>query len=363
MSQGSHHEGSLIPTQIWRCPRCKGHLRRSSDRLTCTACSASYEFVGEVPDLRIPGPSWIDQAQDRFEARQLLAETAGLNYRDMVRWVFARRSGWDKERTDLRIQQVLAAPERLRAELGGWLQPLLTSESYFLDVGCGHGALLAAAASLGRQGIGVDVSMVWLQVAACMIRVRGGQPVLAAAMAEALPLADNAMSGVVSLDVIEHVNNPAPYLGEIDRVTKPRGFLALATPNRFSLTAEPHVFLWGVGFLPRPLQKPYVRWRRGESYEFTRLLSPFKAARLVRRLTEFHITVVVPPVPEPEIAHFSKRRRVLARLYNHLLALGMHRLLLPICPFFRIVGIRGAKKVLKSRRPRFRSINNREPLA
>ena len=296
--------------QLWRCPRCKGQLRRSSDRLTCTDCSASYGLVGEIPDFRISGRSRIDADRERSEARQLLAETAGLNYHEMVRWVFARRPGWDKWRIDLRTQQVMAAPERLRNELHGWLQPILKSEGTFLDVGCGNGTLLAAAASLGRQGIGVDVSMVWLQVAARMIEAHGGRPVLAGAMAEALPLADNAVECIASLDVIEHVSDVASYLTEIDRVTKPYGFLGLATPNQFSFAAEPHVFLWGLGFLPRRLQKHYVRWRRGESYEFTHLLSPAKAARLVRQLTEFHVIVVVPPVPEQEIVRFSKRRRV-----------------------------------------------------
>jgi len=238
------------------------------------------------------------------------------------------------------MQQVVAGPERLRFELNDWLKPILQSEGIFVDVGCGNGTLLAATASLGRQGIGLDVSMVWLQVAARMIEAYGGRPVLAAAMAEAIPLADNAVSGVVSLDVVEHVNEPAPYLKEIDRVTKPGGFLALATPNRFSLSAEPHVSLWGVGLLPRPLQKHYVRWRRGESYEFTRLLSPYEAARLMRRFTKFRMMVMIPPVPEQQLARFSKRRRFLAQLYNYLLALGMERVPLPICPFFRIVGLR-----------------------
>lgn len=332
------HE-ALNPEQLWRCPRCKGHLHRSSDRLTCTPCSTGYEFVGDIPDLRVPGPSWIDQAQDRSEARQFLAETGGVDCRDMIAWVFARRSDWEKERADLRTAQVLAAPERLRLELQGWLQPLMRGEGYFLDVGCGNGTLLAAAASLGRQGIGVDVSMVWLQVAAGMIKAHGGRPMLAAAMAEALPLADETVGGIVSLDVIEHVGEPGPYLVELNRVAKHGGFLALATPNRFSLAAEPHVFLWGVGFLPRPWQKPYVRWR-GERYEFTRLLSRPEVARLMRRFTEFRTVITVPPISEFEIARFSKRRRVLARLYNRLLAHGMHWLLLPICPFFRVVGIR-----------------------
>jgi SAM-dependent methyltransferase len=336
------HE-TAIPEQLWRCPRCKGQLIRGSDRLTCTACSASYGFVGDIPDLRVPGASWIDQAQDRSQAGQLIAETRGLVYRDMIAWIFAKRSDWDKERIDLRTEQIIAAPERLRLELEGWLEPLMKCEGYFLDVGCGNGTLLAAAASLGRQGIGMDVSMVWLQIAARMIKAYGGQPILAAAMAEALPLADDTVSSVVSLDVIEHVADPGRYLAEINRVTKQGGFLALATPNRFSIAAEPHVLLWGVGFLPRAWQKPYVRWR-GANYECTRLLSPSEVARLMRRITQFRTTIMVSPISELEIALFSNRRRLLARLYNRLLALGLRWLLLPICPFFRVVGIRSANE-------------------
>ena len=76
-------------------------------------------------------------------------------------------------------------------------------------------------------------------------RACGGDPLLAAAHAEALPLADGAVSGVISLDVIEHVAEPRRYLREIERVLAPGGNTALSTPNRFSLAAEPHVFVWG----------------------------------------------------------------------------------------------------------------------
>src|SRR5262249_37696090 len=157
----------VFPAQLWSCPSCKRDLCWGSDRITCSACSASYEFVGEIPDLRVPGPSWIDNIDDRSQARQLLAETGGLDYRDMVAWVFERRPNWETNRSACRIHQILVGVERFRAELRGWLEPLMKES--FLEVGCGNGTLLAAAASLGCQGIGVDVSMVWLQVAASMI--------------------------------------------------------------------------------------------------------------------------------------------------------------------------------------------------
>jgi SAM-dependent methyltransferase len=257
-----------------------------------------------------------------------------------VRWVFEKRPAWSKALIDLRTRQVLAMPDRMRIEAQDWLKPALHSGT-FLDIGCGSGGLLAAAATLGMQGIGIDVCMVWLQVAARMIKAHGGIPILSAAMAEALPLANDSIGGVVSLDVIEHVGNPTCYLKEIDRITAPGGHIALATPNRFSLSAEPHVSIWGVGWLPRRLQKHYVQWRSGQSYEFTRLLSCGETAQLFRRSTRFDCRVLVPAIPESEIARFSTRRRMLARAYNSTLALGMQRLLQPVCPFFRVVVTRG----------------------
>lgn len=182
--------------------------------------------------------------------------------------------------------------------------------------------------------------MVWLVVARWLILQWGGDPELVAANAESLPLMDGSVAGVVSLDVIEHVADPAAYLSEINRVTVPGGAIALSTPNRYSLAAETHVSVWGVGWLPYSLQKKYVRWRRGAEYELTRLLSVRQVGRLLQRHTSFHYEIQVPPVPEEEIAHFLTYRALLAKLYNRLALLsGMRGLLRTIGPFFRIVGI------------------------
>ena len=59
--------------------------------------------------------------------------------------------------------------------------------------------------------------------------------------------------GVVAGDVIEHVADQAATLAEAYRVLRPGGRLFLASPNRFSLAPEPHVGVWGVGYLPTAL--------------------------------------------------------------------------------------------------------------
>lgn len=48
---------------------------------------------------------------------------------------------------------------------------------------------------------------------------------------EPLPYADAAFDLVVSMDVIEHVADPAPWLREAFRVLRPSGTLFLTTPN------------------------------------------------------------------------------------------------------------------------------------
>jgi SAM-dependent methyltransferase len=324
---------------IWRCPKCRGFLVERGQEACCESCSSCYEKIDGILDLRLTGASWIDYEVDKATARRLVAESAGLSAEELVRRVFSARPEWDETRIALRTRQVVTAPERLRAELGGWLRPRTLGAGLFLDLGCGPGMFLAAAAAEGRRGIGIDVSLVWLIVAKRLITQWGGQPMLAAALAEALPLADAAVSSVVSLDVIEHVADPRRYLQEINRVTEFGGSVMLSTPNRYSLAAEPHTSIWGVGWLPRSWQKRYVRWWSGESYEYTRLLSAREVARLFVQYTCFHPYFFVPSVPEGAIADFPAYRAILARLYNRLVSLGWTRwLFLKVGPFFQVVG-------------------------
>jgi SAM-dependent methyltransferase len=322
----------------WRCPRCRGALDAGGDdALRCDSCAAVYDVVAGIPDLRVGGPVWIDLAQDRDAARRLDAETADLPIEEIVRRVYGGREGWDRSLVEHRTRQVIEAPARLRSEIAGWLAPA-TSRPGFVDLGCGPGQLLAAAAAEGRAGIGIDVSLVWLVVAKRLIAHYGGRPVLAAALAEALPLASASVPAVVSLDVIEHVGDQAAYLREIDRVTALGAPVALATPNRFSLAAEPHVFVWGVGWLPRPLQARYVAWRSGKSYEFTRLLGVRETRRMLRRHTRLVPEFLVPLVPREEIARMGHRRATLARAYNALAAIPwLARAFLAVGPFFRVL--------------------------
>lgn len=325
---------------VWHCPSCRGALSASGrdSRLTCASCGTGFHVVHGIPDLRLDHPAWIDTDEDRESALRLDRDFRSKSLESMVRSVFAAQPGRSQQQIDMRTRQVLQAPARLAAQIGGWLRDA-TQARGFLDLGCGPGMLLAAAAGRGVSGIGIDVSLVWLVVARRMIELHGGSPTLCAAFAESLPLGDASVPGIVSLDVIEHVADQRRYLAQIDRVAADGASIALATPNRFSLAAEPHVHVWGVGWMPHRFQARYVRARSGRPYEYVRLLSAPGLTYLLARHTRFTGRLVVPPVPDDEIESMHERRARIARLYNRLADAPILRWpLLTVGPFFRYLG-------------------------
>ena len=321
----------------WCCPRCRGSLSGDDASLLCASCGAAYDVIAGIPDLRIPTPAWVDFDRDKAEARRLAALEA-LTAEQLTREVFQARPHWNEARVRFRTRQVIEGPARARRELATWLGPAARAQGPLLEIGCGTGGLLAALPA-GTAALGIDVSLAWLVVARRLLQEHGVRASLAAAVAEALPLRDGAVGAIVALDVIEHVADLGPVLTEMNRVAAPGAVLACSTPNRFSLGAEPHVGVWGVGWLPRRFQPAYVRWRTGEEYRFVTLLSAREAVRLVERHTGFDVTAEAPPIPMEELTRFGPRRAVLGRAYNALSSVsGMRPVFLALGPFFRISG-------------------------
>lgn len=127
-----------------------------------------------------------------------------------------------------------------------------------LDVGCGSGRFLAAAAASGWQAIGLDLDEKAVAQAAARpgVDARVGRLVgsgFAAGWFDAVTM-DNA---------IEHLPDPAASLAEAARILRPGGRLVAVTPNLDSLGhrafgqdwrgLEPprHLFLFTAGSLRR----------------------------------------------------------------------------------------------------------------
>ena len=109
-----------------------------------------------------------------------------------------------------------------------------------LDVGAGPGSVttsLAHAAGPEGLALGIDISEPMLARAA---RAAAGPQVgFLRADAQKLPFRDESFDAAISLAVLQLIPDPAAALGEIARVLKPGGRLAVMVP-----TLRPPVDLW-----------------------------------------------------------------------------------------------------------------------
>ena len=96
-----------------------------------------------------------------------------------------------------------------------------------LDVGFGNGLVLQHLQGRFDERVGVDLA---LNAHALGLRKQGIR-VLKADAAKGLPFRAGHFDLVVSLDVIEHVFDPAEFLRELRRVLRPGGKLVVSTPN------------------------------------------------------------------------------------------------------------------------------------
>lgn len=101
------------------------------------------------------------------------------------------------------------------------------------DVGASPPVLVAALVQRGRRVSGVDVAPERFATAIS----RRGLPVTRCDIErEALPWADDSLDFVMFSEVFEHLRiDPIFTVGEMRRVLKPGGLLALSTPNGLSL--------------------------------------------------------------------------------------------------------------------------------
>lgn len=96
-----------------------------------------------------------------------------------------------------------------------------------LDVGCGIGGTSNDLVNAGfGEWIGIEPSTVGLAFAR---QAQPGLP-LATGVAEALPIADGAVECLVSMDVIEHLDDDVAGLREYLRVLRPDAPIAIAVP-------------------------------------------------------------------------------------------------------------------------------------
>ena len=271
--------------RLLQCPRCRGELATEPEALRCTACGQAFELVHGIPDFRSPPP---DQPRHGDWCLDIIRRWPTSSYHDL--WERCHPAEPDALRR-LWIEHEERAPERGERR---WHQIVRHAQAAgqaaraggaALDVGCGMGSALFALARRAQVAVGLDIMLTDLLLAKKRFAEAGiGNVDFVCGSATELPLRAECLDLLNATDVVEHMPDQAKFLSEARRTMRPGAVFFFNSPNRFSLlTREPHVRLWGVGWLPRKWMEPYVRWRLGKPYRGKRLLSAFELRRLLRK--------------------------------------------------------------------------------
>ena len=128
-----------------------------------------------------------------------------------------------------------------------------------LDLGAGLGGLTTAIARRGGRMVSIEPGEAWRKLASDRLKEAGTGQVLAA-FGEFLPLADCSVDLIVSLQVLEHVQDPPKVVRELYRVLKPGGELFMAYENYLGFK-EPHYDVLWLPLLPKSLGAAWLRMR------------------------------------------------------------------------------------------------------
>jgi ubiquinone/menaquinone biosynthesis C-methylase UbiE len=141
----------------------------------------------------------------------------------------ARAAGWDSRFPDDGPAYAAAV-----AELG------LRAGDRVLDAGCGTGrALPPLRAAVGPSGVVLGADLTPAMLAAAVRAGRDQEGALLLADVAALPLRSGSLDAVFAAGLIAHLPRPAENLGELARVVRPGGTLALFHPiGRAALAAR-----------------------------------------------------------------------------------------------------------------------------
>ena len=329
------------------CPGCRGPILRALGDWSCSGCGRRIRSIRGIPDLRVAEDGYLSSHEDWDLAMSLDRTYDRLDFRGLLDFYFDLAGDVPVDRRSEQVAHILSAPGRARQ----WVEALGPglAQGAILDLGCGSGSFLVAGAARGRPAVGVDIAMRWLILARKRLEEEGREDaLLVCACAEHLPFPDGSFAGIVGGDVIEHVGDAGATLDEAHRVLQAEGRLVLATPNRYSLAPEPHVGLWGVGFLPRRWMCRYVAWRRKGDFRAVHTRGFGEWKRMMRVSPFPYAEVASPPLPDESLAGFSPLKTLLAKAHNAVLAWAPGRAL--ACRFGPLLRIEARKEAEESDR-------------
>jgi 2-polyprenyl-6-hydroxyphenyl methylase/3-demethylubiquinone-9 3-methyltransferase len=132
----------------------------------------------------------------------------------------------------VRLAYIRNAIDHHWPEAGAARKPLAGRSA--IDVGCGAGLLTEPLARLGAKVTGLDAAAE--NVAAAVAHASAVGLTVDYRCADIETLEGEQFDLVTSMEVIEHVTDPAAFVAALGRVLAPGGLMLLSTPNRTTMS-------------------------------------------------------------------------------------------------------------------------------
>ncbi len=247
------------------CPVCREDLDARATEYECTGCNRAFPIRYGIPDFRLEPDPYISIERENAKIDGFYRN--GRTFEQMLAAYYALTP----ESPPVLHSRYISSMHASEARGAGIVSKIShlypdTRHTTFLDVGCGTGGLTIAAMKSYATVIGVDVALRWLVMGRQRLAEEGIDAPFICANAESLPFREKVFDAAAADAVIEHVNDSEQMRDEVLRVLQPGAPWFFVTNNRFSVLPEPHVRLWGFGFLPRPLMETVSRLVRRTPY-------------------------------------------------------------------------------------------------
>lgn len=318
-------EQSAKTSLSYCCPKCKGALDSSTDagaivEYACTRCATVYPVICGIGDFRVYQDPYIDIAADRAKGLKLAEKAQSMTCAQLVAYYYSITLEVPDDLAQYYLRHHLAGTVRgsgLLRRLREYDMPLPQPQNTLVDLGCGTGGFLSAAARETKAKlVGVDIAFRWLVVARKRLQELGIENVtLICACADYMPFSDGTFDYITAENLIEHVRDQSGLFAEIARTRKPGGQFYARTVNRFAPGPEPHVGVWGVGYLPRRFMDPYVRAIKSIPYEHIHLQSCCELRASIQSSGQADLHVECARLIPDDYQHHSIPKRKLFEMY------------------------------------------------
>ena len=152
-----------------------------------------------------------------------------------------------------------------------------------LDVGCGLGGATVAWSLKGIKCIGIDMLEEDLKIARLRAKSKGVRPTFLKVNSTSIPFNNDSFDIIICDQVLEHTPNFKKTISEMKRIAQKNAIIYIDMPNKF-FPIEPHYNLFFVHWLPKKIQKHYIKLRkRKQLYYPIKILTYFELKKEIKK--------------------------------------------------------------------------------